>query len=645
MTLQHAEVTTLLAGVSDDELRSVLEEAHLVTLLPTLASLTGDLSILRQNLRPKPVSIYEGIAGQSGLSTDEQSEARELAFQTLASIRDNGLDGTVRLSSEQLRQMLEFMTGPIDEAYVPMLIHELGMPVDTGAPSWTKAAIAPDTAFDVVIIGAGMSGLAAGHRLDQAGVAFSIIERRSDVGGVWLDNSYPGARLDTTNFNYSYSFAQTGSWPSQYSRRDEILDYFRGVADELSLREHIRFSSEFVHGAYDEASATWTVTIRNENGSEETLHANAIISAVGQLNEPNIPYISGAETFRGPTWHTARWNHDVDLADKRVVIIGTGASAFQVFPQVAKIAKHVTVLQRTPPYVVPTPGYTSEMPNAMKWLFQNVPNYHRWYRFSQFWANVDGIRDLAIVDPEWHHPISVSEKNEDVRQYLIAYLTDAFAERPDLLAQVIPNYPPYAKRSVRDDGTWTSALKQDNVNLNSEGIARITPEGVETKDGTIHEADVIIYGTGFKAADFLRTFELSGIDGVSLHDEWDGDARAYWGITVPKFPNLFLLYGPNTNLNTHGSSVLFTEAGVEYTLECIRMLLSRGARALNVKAEPFVEFNDLVDATTMTMAIGVSNVNTWYRNSKGRISQNWPLTTLDYWQGTREPRVEHYEFL
>lgn len=239
----------------------------------------------------------------------------------------------------------------------------------------------------------------------------------------------------------------------------------------------------------------------------------------------------------------------------------------------------------------------------------------------------------------------MSGKNEEVRLKLVEFLRESFEDRPDILSQIVPNYPPYAKRSVRDDGTWAAALKKDNVTLTSSGILSIEEHGIRTQDDVLHGCDVIIYGTGFRASEFLSTIDIRGRNSVDLQEQWAGDARAYWGITIPNFPNFFCLYGPNTNLNVNGSTVLFSEAAVEYTLECIKLLPTTGHRALDIGWEAFDEYNEWIDASNKLVAAGVSTVNSWYRNALGRLSQNWPLTTLEYWNGTRTPKVADYELL
>jgi 4-hydroxyacetophenone monooxygenase len=632
------------ALASDAELEEFLKDAHLPTLLPALAYATADLSILRDEFRPNHVATPLGFQPQGGLSAGAQDRARALALEILRQLPED-LDAAITVpESDDVRRIMEYMLGPVPEEYFSLLIHELGHPRDSSAPGWRKPEVAPDRPFTVAIIGAGMSGIAAAYRLKQAQVPFVILERNGEAGGVWSENSYPGCRLDTSNFSYSYSFDQNGSWEDQYSTRRAVLNYLQGSAEKFDLLSHIRFNTQMVSGEFDESDNTWKLTLKTADGTTEFMRVQAIVSAVGQLNQPNYPKLNNADSFRGHAWHTARWNHDVDLAGKRVGVIGTGASAFQAIQKVAEIAGEVTIFQRTAPWVIPTPGYTSPVKPGLRWLFENLPHYHRWYRVFSFWSSVDSRRPYAEVDPNWDHPLSVSAKNESLRQVLLTHLENSLGDRPDILEKMTPAYPPYAKRTLRDDGNWMETLKRPNVKLVSESIRTMLETGIETEDGSLHDFDVLIYGTGFLASDFLSTMSLTGRGGVNLREQWDGDARAYYGVTIPNFPNLFCLYGPNTNLNANGSVVLFSEAGVDYVLDSIRILLKSGHRAMDVRWDVFDEYNERVDAANRRMVYGASAVNSWYKNAKGRVTQNWPLKSVEYWKGTRRVNEGDYRF-
>ncbi len=370
-----------------------------------------------------------------------------------------------------------------------------------------------------------------------------------------------------------------------------------------------------------------------------------LISAVGQLNRPSLPDIPGLETFTGPAFHSARWDHSIDLAGKRVAVIGTGASAVQFIPEIAPVAGELVVFQRTPPWFAPTPDYHDEVSQGLRWLYGHVPSYSEWNRFWIFWRMGDGALDAVRVDEAWEPKgEAVSAANDMVRMVLSGYLGAEFAERPDLLEAVVPTYPPGAKRMLRDNGIWARTLQRDNVQLVTDGIREITPNGVIVADGTEHAVDVLIYGTGFQASKFLTPMSIRGRNGVDLHEHWAGDARAYLGVTVPGFPNLFCLYGPNTNIVVNGSIVYFSECGVRYILGLLEQLLRGGHATVDVRKDIHDDFNDRVDAQNRRMAWGWSDVNSWYKNEHGHVAQNWPFTLLEYWQQTVRPDPDDYEF-
>ncbi|MCK9487166.1 MAG: NAD(P)/FAD-dependent oxidoreductase [Dehalococcoidia bacterium] len=623
---------------SDEVLERSLGDAHLPALLPALALASGDLSLLREDLRP---TMQSPPLPQGGLSREAQAEAKAVALAALRRIRD----GEVRQAPtmEGLRRAIEWMTGSSAQAaseYLPLVMEELAISEeDPRAPKWRKPSAVD---FTVAIVGAGMSGILAGIRLRQAGVPFVILEKNADVGGTWFENTYPGARVDVSNAFYSYSFAQRVDWPTHYSTQDVLLDYFRDCAQEFGVREHVRFQTALDRAEWDEERARWVLYLDTPEG-RETLEVQALVSAVGQLNRPKMPEIEGLDTFGGASFHSARWRHDVDLAGQRVAVIGTGASAAQFVPAIAPEVASLTVFQRTANWLANVPHYHDEVPAGQQWLFRHAPYYAHWYRFWLFWATVEGLLPAVRVDETWGQgERSVSERNDQLRALMTMYLQHQFEGQPDLLEQVIPDYPPGAKRILLDNGAWAGALKREHVSLVTAPIARVTEAGVETEDGRLHEADVLIYGTGFHASRFLTPMHVVGREGADLHVEWDGDARAYLGITVPKFPNFFMLYGPNTNIVVNGSIIYFSECEVHYILECVRALIEGDHASMECRQDVHDDYNEVIDAGNREMAWGASSVNSWYKNETGRVAQNWPFSLLDYWKQTRAPRPEDY---
>ncbi len=627
-------------SVDEKLIRAAVDCAEVPALLPAVAQLTNDETLLREDLRPDPDRLLEPDAG---LTPEQLDTARDLAFEAL---RDHLAAGAPagEVDPDRLRRLLTFVVG--DDAvvgeYLPLFREELcAAGEDPRAPGWHKDEVAPDTSFRVAIVGAGMSGLLAAYRCRQAGLDVVVIDKNPDVGGTWLENSYPGCRVDVPNHFYSYSFVQH-DWPQYFSTQPVLLDYFRRCAEQFGVLDDIRFSTEVTEAVYDEDRERWSLSLRTDEG-EETLEAHAVISAVGQLNRPSFPDIPGRDRFEGPAFHSAEWDHGVTLEGARVAVIGTGASAVQLIPHVAERAERLLVFQRTPNWFVPTPEYQQDIPEALRWLQRHVPAYASWYRFWLFWRNTEGMLAATEIDEGWDDPRSTGVINDVLRELLTAHLHNEFVEAPDLLDDVVPTYPPSAKRVIRDDGTWARTLQRDDVDLLTDDIAEITPRGVRTADGTEHEVDVIVYGTGFQASRFLTPMRVVGRDGVDLHEHWDGDARAYLGINVPGFPNLFCLYGPNTNIVINGSIIYFSECSVSYVMECLRLLLEQGHRSMDVRPEVHDEYNDWIDRGNEQRVWSVPGVNSWYKNATGRSAQNWPFSLLEYWKQTRRPRPRDYE--
>ncbi len=627
---------------TDDELRAYLAEAEVPPLLPALAYVTSDLSLLRDDLRPDANLL---ALPQGGMSAAQQADARALALEVLIRYRDGGCRPAPPPSRDELLRIMEYAVGGSDmDDYVPLLDEELALRGDDrrGA-QWRKDDVDPDRDFRVVVIGAGMSGLLAAYRLQQAGIEFQVVEKNADVGGTWYENTYPGCRVDNPNHNYSYSFAQRHDWPLHYSNQEVLHGYFRAFASDHGLVDHIRFETEIRSATWDEASATWSVVVQASGGQEETLVAHAVVSAVGQLNRPHFPEIPGLDTFAGVSFHSAQWDHAAPIDGARVAVIGTGASSVQFTPEIAPRAGHLFLFQRTPPWLGPSPDYHEAVPAGQRWLYAHVPTYSEWNRFWMFWRLGDGSIPGVRVDPEWDGANgTVNAINDMMRGFFTSYLEQQFADRPDLLPHVVPSYPPGAKRLLRDNGVWAGALTRDNVTLVTDEIREVTPDGIVTVDGAEYDVDVIVYGTGFQASHFLTPMRVSGVGGVDLHEQWDGDARAYLGITIPGFPNFFCLYGPNTNIVINGSIIYFSECGVRYILGCLDLLLRDHHAALDVRKDVHDEFNERVDAENRRMAWGWSDVHSWYKNEHGRVAQNWPFTLLEYWQRTLAPDPDDY---
>ena len=630
---------------SDQEIEAAVADAELPALLAALAMVTGDSTLVSDEVRPPIPPMGASIKPQGGMPPEMQAKARTLATRALIEYRNRGCPPPSNLSHHDLDRIMRFLTKDAGNEYIPLLRHELGLPADMGAPTWHKDSIAPGTDFRVAVIGAGLSGVAAAYRLQQAGVPYVVFEKNPEVGGVWWNNTYPGCRLDTPNFAYSFSFAQKPDWPQQFSCQSEIQKYISEVATGAAVRRNIQFETEVLSLIYDDASATWRVSIRRPTGAIEEHVCNAVITAVGQLNRPSYPKIKGLERFAGRLFHSAEWPSGLDLANQRVAVVGTGASAYQIVPSIVGEVAELKVFQRNPPWMLPTPNYHDDIKPGMAWLLRHVPYYGRWYRFWQFWIAAEGRLPLVEVDPDWSHPVSVSRANEQLRQECMAHLEKQLDDRPDLLVKLTPTYPPGAKRLLRDNGVWASALKQPNAELITDQIDHLTEDSIVTADGRRHEVDIIVFATGFQASDYLEPMVVQGREGRDLHQWWGGDCRAYLGITIPGFPNLFMTAGPNTSVIVNGSAIFSAECAVEYALSAIGQLLAGEHMAMDCREEPFWTYNRWVDEGNLKKAWGVANTTSWYKNSSGRASQPWPYSLLDYWKLTENANLDDYELL
>ena len=628
---------------SDEFLAEVLEHASVATLMMAIVHLTGDASILSGTIRPQ-MSLPGEHDG--GLSDEDKAAVRAMALDALRAYRDRGCTLPPPPSPETIREMMSFLVGDqVSDEYVPMFSEEMALENgDARDIDWSVVPAARRAAFQVVIVGAGMSGLLAAIRLEHAGIPYVVIEKNDGVGGTWLENSYPGCRVDVANHFYSYSFAPNHDWPEFFSQRDQLRQYFDECADRFHVRPHIRFATEVRAARWDDAAARWELRLRTRDGGEETLHANALISAVGALNRPRLPDIPGRESFRGPAFHSAEWQHEHDLRGRRVAVIGTGASAFQLAPEVAKVAERLIVFQRSPQWMVPNARYHARVSDAKKWLLHHVPYYARWYRFLLFYPGSDGLLPSLVVDPEWpDQERSVNAMNDFMREYFTQYMLEQIGDDPALRAKVIPTYPPFIKRMLQDNGTWLQTLKRDNVDLVTEAIAEITADGIRTADGTLHRVDAIVYATGFHANRFLWPMDIVGRDGVSLCERWGDEPRAYLGITVPSYPNLFCLYGPGTNLAHAGSIIFHSECQVRYITECLAALLASGHAAMDCRQDVHEAYAERFDERHTKMVWSHTGTSSWYKNAHGRVLNTSPWRLVDYWGWTRHPDLTDFD--
>ncbi|HEV2818596.1 MAG TPA: NAD(P)/FAD-dependent oxidoreductase [Allosphingosinicella sp.] len=480
--------------------------------------------------------------------------------------------------------------------------------------------------LDVLIVGAGMSGLLAAIRLKQAGLGkLQILEKSEGLGGTWWSNRYPGCACDIPSHFYSYSFAPNPDWTRAYPQQSEILTYFGRVADSYGLRPLIRFGAEVAGAAYDEAAGCWTVTMADG----AALSARILILATGQLSRPAIPRIEGAELFEGAAFHSAQWDENMDLTGKRVAVIGNGPSSAQIVPAIAPDVAKLVVFQRTPNWFYPR-GDRPYGP-LERFLFRHLPGYarmHRAFIYLQRESLYAGFRQGSFA---------ARFLDRTVRKILERQVAD-----PKLRERLTPDYPPGCKRIIVSDD-FLPTLQRENVTLETDAIARITPRGIVTAGGTSHEVDVIVYGTGFRSTEFVAPIEITGAAGASLSQRWEGGAEAYCGTTVAGFPNMFILYGPNTNLG-HNSIIFMVEQQVAHMMRLVETLFRRGLRSVAVRPAAMKAYNERLQAD-LGGSVWKTGCRNWYMTERGKITNNWPHSTIAWRRRTRRIDLDDFELV
>jgi 4-hydroxyacetophenone monooxygenase len=621
----------------DQVIAAALEDLSVPTLVLSLVHLTGDPSWIRGPLRPRGLFLNEV---QGFLPPEDQAVLRARALEAIIAFRDGGCVLPPPPSPAQVQEMMSWLVcEPVPEEYVPMMLEELDLEgTDPRRVDWSGIDPSARASLPVVIVGCGMSGVLAGVRLAEAGVPFTIVEKNEGPGGTWFENRYPGARVDVGNHFYCYSFEPSDHWTEFFARQPELQAYFEGVVERHGLAEHIRWRTEVSALRWDEGSATWSVELVGADGARSTLSARAVISAVGQLNRPKLPAIDGIDRFAGPSFHSARWDHGVDLHGKRVALVGAGASGFQIAPAIAPDVAELHVFQRTAQWMFPNPNYHAPVGDGVRWALRHLPFYGRWYRFLLFWPACDGGMAAARVDPTWEGGSrSVSEVNDLARQMFTGWIAEQVGDDPDLLADVLPDYPATGKRTLQDDGSWLRTLRLDHVHLHRQPIAEITPTGIVSAGGSEVDVDVIVYATGFHGTEFLWPMAVTGRSGRTLAEHWGSEPAAHLGISVPGFPNLFCMYGPGTNLASGGSLIFHSECQMRYIELCLQ-LLARGHRTVEATTEATDDWFRRTQAELDGMVWSHPSIeHSWYKSEDGRIYGLSPWRLVDYWTWTRRP--------
>lgn len=638
-------------GVDDDpgvaiapfdrtELAERLQTANIPSLLMVLHQLTGERKWLESPYAPVPPPPGTLMDDSDGgrLPREVQAEIRAAAAQALVNWSQGGPPAIPNPSGDVLTEMMSVCVAEsVPDEYSPMMAAQLGFdPMEDPCPTQPV----PE-GFSCLVVGAGISGLAAAYRLQIAGIPFRVLERATEVGGVWRDNGYPGAGVDTANELYSFTFFPR-DWSMHYCKRDEMLSYLRELTDHFGLRNYIEFGCHAEQAVYDEERQVWSVEYTDADGAAQTAEATVLITAMGIFAEPRIPDIPGLDNFEGPLFHSARWPEGLSVDGLRMAVVGTGASAMQIVPASADRAQRISIFQRTPSWITPSKKYFERVPESYHWLTRHVPYYRAWMKFRMAWSGYDKLYPTIWIDPEWTHPEeSINAGNHQYRQVLLNYIDTQLEGRADLVEKVTPNYPAFGKRMLLDNG-WYAALRKDNVELIAESVVEVLPHGVRSESGIEREADVVVLATGFQTTRYLGPMKVVGRGGVELHEAWgDDNAEAYLGFMTPGYPNLFFTYGPNSQ-GAGGSFTASAEQQSRFIVRMISTMIDQEYGAVEPRREVFDNYIKTIDEKLQQSIWAHPNVTTYYKNRHGRVVIPRPWSVVDFWHMQRMPNLDDF---
>lgn len=481
-----------------------------------------------------------------------------------------------------------------------------------------------NTTHSCIIVGTGFSGIAMAVKLKEKGIEdFIILEKADDVGGTWRENTYPGAECDIPSALYSYSFEPYPEWEYKWSMQPQILEYIKYVARKREIYQHVHFGEELVAADWQEKEGIWKVQTKGG----KTYHGKMFVSAIGQLHHPSIPNFKGKATFAGPSFHSAKWNHDVSLEGKTVGVIGNAASAVQFIPEIAKTAGKVKVFQRSANWMLPKQDRAYK-----KWeknLVRRFPIFLKMYRLK-IWLLGGGLFLLMKNGNDFIRKLYQKQTISYIKKHI---------KDPETIQHLTPDYPMGAKRILFSD-TYYPALALPSVQLIPGGVQAITSSGVVAGDGAAHDVDVLIYSTGFKTNPFLLGLDIRGKAGISIKQAWKDGPTNYLGMTVANFPNLFMMYGPNTNLG-HNSIILMSEAQAEYIAQCVHAVKQNKLKTMEVSPETMEAYHQSTQKRLSEM-IWARVEDSWYKSANGNIPNNYPGRTMEYMRKTKLVNFDEY---
>jgi 4-hydroxyacetophenone monooxygenase len=630
-----------LLNASDEVIDDALKHADPMVLRGLLYQLTGDEEVASTETE----RIFNGIFDMSVVMDSEAvALLRSKTADFLKRYRDGGAGMIGHGPESRIAKSVKLtVDDALPEDDLGLWVEELALDPWARGLNWRSPPDADKLeSFHVTVIGTGMGGLNAAIQLKRAGIKFTVIEKNAGVGGTWWENRYPGIRVDAASRSYTHLYGVNFELPNPFCTGAKNAEYTNWVADTFDVRKSVVFNTEVTSMDWNDQSGTWTINVSGPDGTK-SFSTNAVISAVGFLSRPSTPEIAGAADFKGQSWHTARWPENFDHAGKRIAVIGTGCSGYQMIPELARTVQHVTVFQRTPSWLVEVPGYLSPYPPQVNWLERNVPFYANFMKLRASFATY--TQDLVTaIDPEYKEdPNAMSAMNKSARDMAIRFLERKLKD-PELVKKMTPPNPIFSDRPVIVDSEYSvlDAIQRENVTLVTEGIRRINATGIESNDGVQHDVDVIVYATGFRARDYLFPMKITGKNGMTLEERWKQDGpRAYKGTMIAGFPNLWVIYGPNTNgmINLVPSEEIHTR----YALQCIEQLVLEDKRSINVSEHAYWRFGEEVDAANAKRLWSDERSRSYFWSEGSRTATQCPFSGNTVWRYLREVNSDDLE--
>jgi 4-hydroxyacetophenone monooxygenase len=614
-----------------------------VVALLTLVQITGDRTLLHtygpslEGTQDKTRSAFVAIEGQLAHDEADEAIANEIRGLLKKEIKRGRHPVMPVLDPALFREMARLALGlDLPEASIEPAYQHAGFTSDTRIRVAHKV---PPADFKVLVVGAGMVGINAAIKLQQAGFAYQLIEAEQDVGGTWLVNTYPGAAVDTESRIYSYSFEPNASWTKYYPNGPEFLTYLSKVVDKYGVREKIDFGTRVSGAAWDERSAKWTVKARRD-GKELEYEGNVLIVATGPNNGPKFPDVANMEAFKGKIVHTAQWDNDLDLTGKRVVLVGAACSGVQVAAAAADAVSELTIVMRQPEYLIPNPNARADVDPLEIWAMENIPFVAQWKRLQGISSQMQDMRGMIMVDPEHREKTGgIGPLNDAIRDMCRNHVESNFPDDPAMVDLLTPDYPVFAKRPILDCNFYDT-LKKPNVDLVKGALASFDEKAVILADGRRIECDVVVLATGYNMY-WGTQFDIMGRDGKTLRDIFTPAPFTYWGMMVPGLPNFALPAGPYSNLTANHAVV--GEQQVHYIIELLQTMIDEDLATFEVADDAARAFVEEMDADlAQTAWVNKGTAHGYYRHKSGKVILAIPRHNSMVWHALRQPRMEDY---